>query len=198
MRYYPGHFGPAGGLVTYANQPIQPLRYVSMAEVSRQLGRRKLLKNRALGCAHKGMLITRVGGVTTANVHLSPNHFETWAQGNGAEEVQTAQMAIVTREVCALSAAKRLAVFGDFNIVKSCQLHRRLIDTGLIDPFGDEGTCSARTGEHSFDWMMFGGQVGLPRVTYPTVLYARERLPAAFIWAAPISDHSPLVADADW
>jgi hypothetical protein len=199
VKYHPGHLGPAGGLVIISRLPITGLQHVSLKTASNQLGRRVLWQNRALGAAHKGLLIAETGGVTFINYHGSPNHFETWESGYGAELVQTVQMGVLMSTVQDLKKAKRLCVCGDTNVDKvSCSLYEQLIGIGLCDPFGPDDTCSGRTRDYCCDWMLFYGSAYRAIVTQAQLLFVSERDSARRIWTTAISDHSPLLADVEW
>jgi hypothetical protein len=197
-KYQPGMLGPAGGLVIISKLPSSGVTYISLKRASNTLGRRELWRNRALGAAHKGILVAQTGGVTFVNYHGSPNHFETWKPGYGAESVQRVQMGLLTAIDRSLRNVERLCVCGDTNVDKSCALYDSLMVTGLHDPFDTEPTCSGRTRDFCCDWMLFGGNGYRPIITNATLLFVSERQFAWDIWTTAIGDHSPLCSDVEW
>jgi hypothetical protein len=197
--YYPGLVGPAGGLVTFAIEPVNFIEYISFGPATSDLGLATIFSSLAFGAAHKGILVTESGGVYRINFHLSPNHFADWDGKYRVRAVQTTQLAVVKRTVRSLRNVPRLAAYGDSNILTPGPLFLNfLADTGLVDAFpGHEPTFSGRGKSACLDWMLFGGALS-PKVSNAKVLWANERRSTRYIRQSFPSDHSPLIATAEW
>jgi hypothetical protein len=198
-QFHSGRFGPAGGIVTFSSTNFSSVRYVSMAEVSYNLGFTTLWKHRGLGAAHKGLLIAETNGVVTANAHCTPRYVSgPWSPDYRGEIIQAAQMGQIAAQMRRLACAPRRVLFGDMNVDKSGQLYTWLqARTGLIDPFDDTPTCTAMDmSQQCLDWMLFGSRDGEVRFEQPRILFPRKSF--RHIRHALVSDHSAPCVDVLW
>lgn len=117
-------FGPKGGLVIFSRPKVDGVRFTGVTKGTK-----------------KGMLITRIAGVTVVNVHLSANKDGDWSPGNRFHAKQSVQLYDVARQVALLPG--KLVLGGDFNLARHCDLYQSFIDrTKLYDTASGDTTPS--------------------------------------------------------
>jgi exonuclease III len=111
-------FGPKGGLVIFSRLPVDGVRFTGVTKGTK-----------------KGMLITRINGVTVVNVHLSANKDGDWSPHNRYHAKQSRQLNDVARQMSQLGG--KLVLAGDFNVARRSDLFDTFIErTHLRDSAG--------------------------------------------------------------
>lgn len=133
-NYRPSAAGPAGGLVTFTRSSALGTRYrrFPTAPTTRGLRRRARLDARL-----KGVLFTRLDGLTVLNTHLLANHDGDWSPANRYYPVHQTQLAGLTQYVGSVEGP--VVLTGDFNIARDSSLYVGFLRrVGLVDAFGDD------------------------------------------------------------
>ena len=126
--------GPAGGLLTLSRSAVARTDYRRFPTFADVDGLPWVAKIEA---AIKGVLVTRLAGVTVVNTHLTANRDGDWSETNRFYRLHQSQLAALGRYVASLR--QPLIVSGDFNVARDSSLYSNFIrDTGLVDAFGDD------------------------------------------------------------
>lgn len=126
--------GPAGGLLTLSRADVSGTHYRRFP-VSADLD--GLPRVARIDGALKGVLVTRLAGITMVNTHLTANRDGDWSATNRFHRLHQTQLDAVGRYVAAVE--QPAIVSGDFNVARESSLYRDFIrDTGLVDAFGDD------------------------------------------------------------
>lgn len=111
-------FGPKGGLVIFSRKSVDGVRFTGVTNGTK-----------------KGMLITRINGVTIVNVHLSANKDGDWSPHNRYHAKQSIQLNDVARQLSQIGG--KMVVGGDFNVARHSDLYDMFVDrTHLLDTAG--------------------------------------------------------------
>jgi len=111
-------FGPKGGLVIFSRLPVDGVRFTGVTNGTK-----------------KGMLITRINGVTFVNVHLSANKDGDWSPHNRYHAKQSIQLNDVARQLSQIGG--KMVVGGDFNLARHSDLYDMFVDRAhLLDTAG--------------------------------------------------------------
>jgi endonuclease/exonuclease/phosphatase family metal-dependent hydrolase len=133
-NFRPSVAGPAGGLVTFTRRPAVGTRYRRFPASPTTDG---LPRRARLDAKLKGVLFTRLDGLTVLNTHLLANHDGDWSTANRYYPVHHAQLAALTQYAGSVEGPAILA--GDFNIARHTDLYRDFLrSSGLVDAFGDD------------------------------------------------------------
>src|SRR5689334_22629223 len=131
VSYWPGPFGPAGGLVTFSRRPVSGTAF-------RRFGRPPRAPGVPLGARFqarlKGALVTRLArlGLCVINTHPVANHDGDWSKANRYYPLHRAQLAVLAQVVN--EAGPCAVVCGDFNIDGESSLFGEFTAaTGLAD-----------------------------------------------------------------
>lgn len=162
--------GPRGALVTFSRLPIQMIRYESFSSVSRTADRASLPPLVLAKSSLKGVLVSRLSGVSLAIVNSHPlaNYDWDWSSSNrfrAIEEAQLGKVASIARDLEAKGFG--VALGADLNVAKGSVLFRALLDkAGLRDVFegDDEPTFHnefVTEGRHPecIDYLLVGGRI---------------------------------------
>lgn len=110
--------GPKGGMVIFSRLPVDGVRFTGVTKGTK-----------------KGMLITRINGVTVVNVHLSANKDGDWSPNNRYHAKQATQLNDVARQLSQIGG--KLVVGGDFNLARHCDVYNTFIErTQMNDTAG--------------------------------------------------------------
>jgi endonuclease/exonuclease/phosphatase family metal-dependent hydrolase len=132
-NFRPSAAGPAGGLVTFTRHPAVSTHYRRFPAPPRTVGLRRRAR---LDARLKGVLFTRLGGLTILNTHLLANHDGDWSAANRHYPIHQSQLSALLRHTETVEGPLVLA--GDFNIARSTALYRNFLrDSRLVDAFGD-------------------------------------------------------------
>ncbi|MGW6199577.1 endonuclease/exonuclease/phosphatase family protein [Kribbella sp. NPDC055110] len=124
--------GPAGGLVTFSRRPAAAASYRRFPSASVSA----LPRITRLTASLKGVLSTRLPGLTILNTHLSANHDGDWSPTNRHHRLHQAQLTTLAQYVGTVEEPAVLT--GDFNIARDSSLYRDFLrSTHLTDAFGD-------------------------------------------------------------
>ncbi|HEY3559558.1 MAG TPA: endonuclease/exonuclease/phosphatase family protein [Kribbella sp.] len=133
-NFRPSAAGPAGGLVTFTRHPAVGTRYRRFPAAPTTAGLRRRAR---LDARLKGVLFTRLPGLTVLNTHLLANHDGDWSTANRYYPIHHAQLTALTQYAGSVEGPMVLA--GDFNIARDTDLYRDFLrSSGLVDAFGDD------------------------------------------------------------
>ena len=139
VSYWPGPFGPAGGLVTFSRRPVSGTAFRRFGRPPRVPGVTRASRFQA---GLKGALVTRLARpeLCVINTHPVANHDGDWSMANRYYPLHRAQFAVLAHVMN--EAGPRAVVCGDFNISReSSWFGDFMAATGLDDAF--EGACPA-------------------------------------------------------
>jgi sphingomyelin phosphodiesterase 2 len=190
VSYWPGPFGPAGGLVTFSRWPVSGTAFRRFGRPPRTPGVPRMSRFQA---RLKGALVTRLGRprLCVINTHPVANHDGDWSEANRFYPLHRAEFAVLAHVVN--EAGPRAVVCGDFNISRESSLFGDFTAaTGLADAFG--GACPptfraeylpAGATPHCIDFILTAGEV---TVESAALVFA-EKEPLGYV-----SDHIGLRA----
>ena len=190
VSYWPGPFGPAGGLVTFSRRPVSGTAFRRFGRPPRAPGVPRASRFQA---RLKGALVTRLARpeLCVINTHPVANHDGDWSEANRFYPLHRAQFAVLAHVVN--EAGPRAVVCGDFNIARESSLFGEFTAaTGLADAF--EGACPptfraeylpAGATPHCIDFILTAGEV---TVESAALVFA-EKEPLGYV-----SDHIGLRA----
>jgi sphingomyelin phosphodiesterase 2 len=190
VSYWPGPFGPAGGLVTFSRRPVSGTAFRRFGRPPRAPGVPRASRFQA---RLKGALVTRLvrQELCVINTHPLANHDGDWSKTNRFYLLHRAQFGVLAHVVN--EAGPRAVVCGDFNIARESSLFGEFTAaTGLADAF--EGACPptfraeylpAGATPHCIDFILAAGEVTVES----TALVFAEKEPLGYV-----SDHIGLRA----
>ena len=191
VSYWPGPFGPAGGLVTFSRRPVSGRAFRRFGRPPRAPGVPLTSRFQA---RLKGALVTRLADpeLCVINTHPVANGDGDWSEANRFYPLHRAELAVLARVVN--EAGPRAVVCGDFNVSRGSTLFGGFMAaTGLADAFA--GACPATfraeylpagATTHCIDFILTAGEVTTESAA---LVFAEKKEPLGYV-----SDHIGLRA----
>jgi len=117
--YKPGLIGPKAGLVTFSRRPLHTEGFMTLS-------------------ARKGILISKLGGVTIVNVHLMAHTDGDWSARSSFYLPHKEQLDQLNKRLH--HKEQKIILSGDFNLAKTSDLYRYFVAEGSWqDTAGKDG-----------------------------------------------------------